>query len=187
MSELNSPEQRSTLRVRLLSDRPVGSEEPRINILKRIFRKVKPDQLMSKEPSEEKLAKTLELKPDMSAGVGHGNTPGTSLYDYFLDKIPSDLPIEHYKEGLNCIGFSRLILTELGGPEKARILWVQRIIDHDTQKGHAYVVPNGADKHSLAYNNESMDEDGHLLTVAEVLRDGVDSTDQFLTWDWKET
>ena len=110
-----------------------------------------------------------ELKPDPS---------DEELYLHFVNNLPPELPRELYENGLSCVGFARLIIMELGGPDKAKAIWVR----HFANTGHAYVVPKGSPSQDLAYNNNFSKK----LTNREVLKRGKDITEDVFKWKWEE-
>lgn len=70
--------------------------------------------------------------------------------------MPSGLRRDIYNQGLSCDGFSRLISSELGGPENARIIRVDRVERGDRAQdavSHTYVIPPNAKPDDLAYNS----------------------------------
>ena len=134
----------------------------------------------------------IQDKPKIEPGKNHtkltptleGGLPGEPLYEHFAGKLPPDLPMDIYRRTLSCIGFSRLILEELGGAEKARIFYVDKEVN-DEELGHAYVIQVGDEDSALAYNN-TYPLIG-ILTVGEVKEQGVDITDEILGSPWEET
>lgn len=122
------------------------------------------------------MKKELLLRPVM---------PKREIHLFFKDKLPSDLPVEHYKHGLSCLGYARLILTELGGPEKARIFWIEKFDpETDTTPGHAYVAPESFSPRKRAYNNYNYSPAFGIRTVGFVKKYGKDITDEVLKAPW---
>lgn len=125
-----------------------------------------------------RLKQSSKLEPMLT-----GNIPGTPLYEHFLNYLPPDLPKATYDK-LGCQGYARLIVGELGGPEQARIMWVEKEnpINPEEPFSHAYVVPINARGSDLAYNNAF----GDGVTVQEIKTEGLDRTDEILNAPWEE-
>jgi len=119
-----------------------------------------------------------KLEPTLS-----GNIPGTPLYEHFVKHLPPDLSEEVYRK-LGCQGYARLIVNELGGPEKAMIMWVEieNPINPEEPFSHAYVIPINALDSDLAYNNVF----GDGTTIVEIRNKGLDRTNEILNSPWEE-
>lgn len=118
------------------------------------------------------------LSPTLS-----GNIKGEPLFDYFKDKLPPGLSPKVYEQSLGCDGFSRLISSELGGPKRARIYRIERVLPGyrlEDAISHTYVIPENANPRDLAFNNSEPD----MKTVEEVLRQGTDVTDEIFSTPW---
>lgn len=113
------------------------------------------------------------VTPDLN-----GNTKGEPLYEYFKQRLPADLPREVYEEGLTCLGFAKLFIDALGGPQKARAIWV----DDKTGGGHAYVIPKDPQIPTGVYN-KLWEED--RTTLEEIEKKGLDITDDIFSRPWE--
>lgn len=119
----------------------------------------------------------MQIVPTLS-----GDNPGQPLFDHFASMLPPDLPRSEFAK-LSCLGYARLIVGELGGVQKARILWMQKKLADDETIGHAFVVPVDAKPDELAYNNTQInifDE----LTVGEATKEGFDITEEVFNSPW---
>lgn len=94
-------------------------------------------------------------------------------------KLPKDLPLEIYKNGLSCVGTARLFV-EAYGISHYRIMWIDWI--GSRSYSHAFVIKNDAKPDELALNNTW----NHKLTNREVLENGRDRTEEFLNKKWEE-
>lgn len=119
-------------------------------------------------------------KPDSQL---HNQSTYRELYAYFLSKLPEDLPLENYTDGLSCYGFARLLVEEFGGPKNARIFavkWYEEEGNDDTSISHAYVVRLFDQPKELAYNNYLPP----ILTNEEVIQQGTDITEEVYGDSW---
>lgn len=135
---------------------------------------------MSKDRILNEFLRKMHVTPTL-----RGNLPGQPLFDHYANMLPPDLPKSEYGRGLSCFGFARLIVKELGGSEKAKIFWVQKETSDGTSVGHAFVVPVDSKPSDMAYNNTEVNLFG-IVTSGEVLKEGVDITDDILDSPWKE-
>jgi len=122
-----------------------------------------------------------KLTPDLE-----GTMPEEPLFEYFLTKLPEDLSVEEYNKILSCQGFAKLMILDLGGPEKAKAYWVPEesnpsSVDNE-RTGHTYVVQIGSDPLSRAFNNKR----GENRNVAYVLEHGVENTGQLFSMLWNQ-
>jgi hypothetical protein len=113
--------------------------------------------------------------------VFYGNQPGEPMYEYFSDKLPEGLMAEEYAKGRSCMTYAKLILNEIGGPNKARVYYVG---DPKT-KGHTLVVPNEFSDDRLALNNLRVDDKWGRLRVGKVKEIGEDITEEIVREDWE--
>ena len=122
-----------------------------------------------------------ELTPTLE-----GNGKGDPLYKYFETRLPNDLSKERYENGLTCLGFAKLIIGELGGPSKARIMWLTEGEEDDPTIAHAFVVRDGAAPEEPAYQNNFTGEKYRTSYVTNgYLREhGEDITEEILAESW---
>jgi hypothetical protein len=106
------------------------------------------------------------------------------LLSHFKNKRPADLDEKTF-ENMSCLGMARLIVGELGGPEKARIYWMEDG-NEDFDKAHAWVVKSDSDPNDKPYNNylgTNKMPTGEA-TNGQLQCEGVDITEEILKEPW---
>ena len=126
------------------------------------------------------------LKPKMSK---------EALKLYFKDRLPSGeirdllLGVKVRPFGVksfSCLDYARLILEEFGGPDQARIYWLE---NDERGTGHAFVVPNELLPRQSAFNSflrKSYKES--ILgphTAGFLRRNAEDVTEEVLVYKWE--
>ncbi|VVA44196.1 hypothetical protein CANDROIZ_50001 [Candidatus Roizmanbacteria bacterium] len=99
----------------------------------------------------------------------------TAYFIPIIAQLVPDMNHQILEHGVSCRFFSRLIVTQYGGPTNARIWWVKKDL-------HSYVIVNGQSKSDLAYNNYMKNK----RTVQFVKENGQDVTEHDFSVDWNQ-